>query len=325
MGNCYSQVTVDGKYKCDVNVCPEGEILCEPNTCSQNKECLERRCQILNGVYYGPNGEVLTPQTSEKFYEVCPNKCRVENGNYYCGADGHKCDIDEYLKECPNTCRIENGKYYGQNGTEVSKEEYMVECPQICKVVDGKYYGKKGQLVSKSQYDKECPGNDNFCTLCNGGKCCPDLDMVCPDMNGECPGRGNRIIYRPIDLANPFPGQTNYDRATGANWCGYNIKTGKINCKSTNGVATTHIQNNRKTEDEGLYDLTPLYEVNLDPTIMKNIRKYNKTNKYDDFTLDCTNGKTCYSTFLREGKTGLKVTGLCANKANATTCAESRG
>ena len=135
-----------------------------------------------------------------------------------------------------------------------------------------------------------------------------------------------RLSAKVIQIVqNPFPGQTNYQRATGSNWCAYNVKTGKLNCKSTNGVATTHIQNNRSTDDENVYNLTPLYEVNLDPTIMKSIRKYNKTHEYDDFTLDCTNGKTCYSTFLRESGNGLKITGACANKANATTCAESRG
>lgn len=252
--------------------------------------------------------------------EGCDIKCQFINNTYY-DKNGNITDKAGYEKDCP-ACKIQNGKYYGQNGKEVTKEEYLVECPQICRIENGKYYGKKGQLVSKSQYEKECPDQ---CLLCNGGKCCPDLDMVCPDMNGECPGKGNKIIYRPIDLQNPFPGQTNYQRATGSNWCAYNVKTGKLNCKSTNGVATTHIQNNRSTDDENVYNLTPLYEVNLDPTIMKSIRKYNKTHEYDDFTLDCTNGKTCYSTFLRESGNGLKITGACANKANATTCAESRG
>ncbi len=301
-GKCYSQVTQDGKYKCDINVCPKGEILCDENVCSEEGVCPNNpKCQFINNTYYDNNGNIVSKA--------------------------------EYERACP-ACKIQNGKYYGQNGKEVTKEEYLVECPQICRVENGKYYGKKGQIVTKAQYEKECPDK---CMLCNGGKCCPDLDMVCPDMNGECPGRGgNRIIYRPIDLQNPFPGQTNYDRATGANWCAYSVITGKLNCKSTNGVATTHIQKNRSNKDENVYDLNPLYEVNLDSTTMKGIREYNKTNKYDDFTLNCRTNVTeansnnssdtvCYSTFLREsGKVKLEKS-ACSKKSDLATCAESRG
>lgn len=284
---CVNARTSNKSGNCHTQITKDDKYVCDINVCPE--EGCDIKCQFINNTYYDKNGNIT--------------------------------DKAGYEKDCP-ACKIQNGKYYGQNGKEVTKEEYLVECPQICRIENGKYYGKKGQLVSKSQYEKECPDQ---CLLCNGGKCCPDLDMVCPDMNGECPGKGNKIIYRPIDLQNPFPGQTNYQRATGSNWCAYNVKTGKLNCKSTNGVATTHIQNNRSTDDENVYNLTPLYEVNLDPTIMKSIRKYNKTHEYDDFTLDCTNGKTCYSTFLRESGNGLKITGACANKANATTCAESRG
>lgn len=290
-GKCYSQIATDNKYVCNVGVCPEGERLCDDNTCSTDGTCPSNpKCQIVNGTYYGKNG---TPVSEA-----------------------------EYAKDCP-ACKIENGKYYGQDGKEVTKEEYLVECPNYCKIVGGKYYGKKGQIVTKAQYEAECP--DSFCTLCNGGKCCPDLDMVCPDEMGECPGKGNTIIYRTIDLTNPFPGQTNYQRQTGANWCSYNSKTGKINCKNTNNVATTHIQNNRKNKDESVYKLTPLYEVELNATNMKAIRKYNREgdHKYDDFTLTCEKG-TCKSTFLRDNKYGLNLTGVCntANYDDLRTCAE---
>ena len=295
-GDCLGKINQDNQYVCNIKTCPEGEILCDENTCSTDGKCPgnERECKFLNGIYYGPNGEVLDPQTLENFQAKCPNT---------------------------NICRISNGKYYGNSGKEVTRAEYLVECPQVCRVVDGKYYGKKGQLITKKQYEIECPGNNDFCRLCNGGKCCPDLDMVCPDMNGECPGRGNRIIYRPIDLTNPFPGQTNYQRATGGNWCTYNMKTGKTTCKNTNAVVTSHITNNRSSANEDVYSLNPLYEVELDATTIKKIKEYNKTNHYDDFTLNCPKGSPCYSTWLRE-KSGLTISGECSKQSSLSTCAE---
>ena len=274
-GKCYTQITGENKYICDIDVCPKGEMLVQ-------------KCE---------NGKTkLVCSKEQTLNEECP---------------GDK------------TCKVENGKYYGQQGIEVSKEKYLKECP--CKKENNKYYIGEVEVL-KADYEKVCPpDNDNSCKLCNGGKCCEDLDMVCPDEMGECPGRGNTIIYRTIDLKNPFPGQTNYQRQTGANWCSYNTKTGKVNCKNTNNVATTHIQNNRKNKDESVYDLTPLYEVDLNSTNMKAIRKYNKEgdHKYDDFTLTCDKG-TCKSTFLRDSKYSLNLSGVCntANYNDLRVCSE---
>ncbi|MCI9110465.1 MAG: hypothetical protein HFH47_01480, partial [Bacilli bacterium] len=225
VGKCYTQITGENKYICDIDVCPKGEMLVQ-------------KCE---------NGKTkLVCSKEQTLNEECP---------------GDK------------TCKVENGKYYGQQGIEVSKEKYLKECP--CKKENNKYYIGEVEVL-KADYEKVCPSdNDNSCKLCNGGKCCEDLDMVCPDEMGECPARGNTIIYRTIDLKNPFPGQTNYQRQTGSNWCSYNSKTSKINCKNTNNVATAHIQNNRKNKDESVYKLEPLYEVDLNATNMKAIRDYN--------------------------------------------------
>lgn len=46
----------------------------------------------------------------------------------------------------------------------------------------------------------------------------------------------------------------------------------------------------------------PLYSVTLTSSQIKNIRKYNKNHKYDDFNLKCVGSKTgtaCYSDFIR--------------------------
>ena len=58
------------------------------------------------------------------------------------------------------------------------------------------------------------------------------------------------------------------------------------------------------TSRQDVYSKTPLYSVTLTPSIIKEIRKYNKDNDYgDNSTLSCDeNGYHCYSTFLRNEK-----------------------
>ncbi len=294
-GKCYSSIT-EGKYTCDVKVCAEGETLCPDGTCSVNKECPNDggpKCEIIDDKYYDKNGKEVT---------------RAEY-NSSCDSDGNR------------KCVVKNGKYYGQDGNEVTKEEYLAQCPNYCTVIDGKYYGKSGDLTTKSEYESQCGSND-WCKLCNGGKCCPDTDMVCPDENGECPTKGgNKIIYRTIDLNNPFPSQTGLGRSTGSNWCSYNVNTKKYTCANTasNRIVDKHILTNRSQKGYNVYNTTPLYEFTLDTDTIKAIKKYNKTHSYDDSDLRCTKG-VCSSDFLRSV---VKIDkGTCSKKSNLSTCAE---
>lgn len=132
--------------------------------------------------------------------------------------------------------------------------------------------------------------------------------------NFNCPSKINvedrlivpeDIIYRPIDLSDPFPGKDGSGRETGTNWNEYNIKT--------------YI-----TERQDVYTKTPLYSVTLTPSIIKEIRKYNKQNSYgDNSTLTCDeSGQHCYSTFLRDTKFSNMIDqnkSLCYNINNTTS------
>ena len=262
----------------------------------------------------------------------CDNpKCAIVGDKYY-DDTGTETTKEDYEKKCPE-CRIDGNKYYGKNGTEISKEEYYAECPLTCRIVisenkDVYYYDATGASVSYDVYKKTC---DDTCSSCNGGICCPDTDMVCPDENGNCPSRGGRkIIYRTIDLDNPFPYIDGDGRKTGANWCSYNIYTKKITCVNTidNPIVSKHIINNRGIASKTIYTLVnnddnnSLYTVTLNGETIKNIKNYNKSHEYDDNSLICDKEGSCRSDFLRN-----EVTingGRCANGGydNLKTCAE---
>ena len=116
--------------------------------------------------------------------------------------------------------------------------------------------------------------------------------------------------YRPINLNYPFPGQDGKGRTPGLNW---NIE-----------AINQYITNNRGVTTEEVYKKEPLYVIKLDAKKIREIREYNKENKYDDFTLSCTLGKgtECISEFLREHN--LIESGTCKDitSDNFYSCAD---
>lgn len=118
----------------------------------------------------------------------------------------------------------------------------------------------------------------NIKTYCEPENCGdPDDDFSVPDI---------RMVFRPIDLSTPFPGKffSGIQRKAGPNWSEENIKT--------------YITDTADT----VYSGDPIYVIDLDADDIRTIREYNDTHDYDDFTLECTEGKgtECLSVFLRD-------------------------
>lgn len=143
----------------------------------------------------------------------------------------------------------------------------------------------------------------------------------------ECfKGAEGKIIYRTISLENPFPSKdadstvtqnlsvgmfndTIKGRYPGANWNGEQLVKNKI-------------LNNRGYDGSAIYnEATPLYTINLDAKAIKAIRSYNKrqVDGYADFTLKCTDGAYCISSFLRSGITRADGTNML--DSGSSTCA----
>ena len=94
--------------------------------------------------------------------------------------------------------------------------------------------------------------------------------------------KGINLIYRTIDLNNPFPDIDGTGRTSGSNWEGH-----------IEEVITNH---------KDIYDNKPMYSFVLTPSTVKQIRSYNKSHPYDDFELSCVEntGTGCTSTFLTQ-------------------------
>ena len=60
----------------------------------------------------------------------------------------------------------------------------------------------------------------------------------------------------------------------------------KVICSETVSLEFPFLKN-RGVNGDGIYKLTPLYEFELTPKVIDEIRKYNDKHSYDDFTLSC--------------------------------------
>ena len=137
-------------------------------------------------------------------------------------------------------------------------------------------------------------------------------------------GKGDiDVIYREIDLYNPFPDTNSKGRHTGANWCDID----SCDYDKDNKVVNSYILQNRNVTGDELYGLEPMYTFIMTPSDIIKIRRYNEENTYSSYdgnldgkkyTFTCTRGslRNCRSDYLSQLLTDLDATnlpGTCKN------------
>lgn len=244
--------------------------------------------------------------------------CLKEGSSYkscyakYCLASN--CVGDECFYYCEgNNCKWKDST--NENGT-ISK--------LLCegKVCNFKFYcpGGNTEDMDPTSCVIEKSGYSNLTAAYNQGKI---TDQQLNQYLAECERVvcpiGNKVIYREIDLNNPFPGKNNEGKLTDFSNNGRGRKPGS-NWNSKK-VVETKILNARGSKGYSLYNEKPMYVITLTPATIKSIRDYNKTRSYSDFTLKCNddNHSNCISSFLHTNYYDiLSDNGKCKNIKNET-------
>ena len=160
-----------------------------------------------------------------------------------------------------------------------------------------------------SQFGNVSDDGDNF----GAYSCTINYDNSPGDENNPDP---RKVIYRTIDLRNPFPGKSGTGRKTGYNWC--SNEDGVLNCTSDtenqSAKVYSKITKNRNVDDYTVYTQSPLYSVELDGEIINDIQEnYNDVpyDSWDTYEYGVINGKQVFlSNFLR-GSHQWSVSGIC--------------
>lgn len=181
-------------------------------------------------------------------------------------------------------------------------------------------YGTKQNKFNKFVFGKPSGTLMNVTRTCSKNYSCTYnvenkiQDYEKPPEGGENP-QGLDVIFRQIDLKNPFPGLAGIGRLPGENW-------------NDSSLIKDIITNNRGVEGDNIYfnnDVEPMYTITLDVILINKIRDYNRkvANGYADFNLTCQKGtgKNCKSNFIRENP-DFKDHFTLANcvKTNVTGC-----
>ncbi len=140
------------------------------------------------------------------------------------------------------------------------------------------------------------------------------IDKYCGSRSKE---EGIDLLFRPISLAQPFPGKDGKTRTAGENWRGSPEKN------------SDNLIENYITSKQDIYSKEPIYTINLSSSTIKAIRDYNKDNAYNDFSMKCDeDGKNCINNkFLTNEEifNSNNYGGKCAgvSKANFEKCRDT--
>ena len=285
-------------------------------------------------------------------YEVTttPTECLCPPGTKNYGADLYQAVLNDRL-----TCADAKVRYCDADN--------VPECRENC--VNNKYCPNDhtieitGCVNSGESYSscvsKLCNGTGKF--VCPPGTLLHDMDITNCVQSKISKGYSERnaknycekkvcnfnniVIYRTIDLKNPFP-SIDADATisqTGLYYGMFNLNVrGRYPGYNWNGaqLVRKEILQNRNVSSYEIYNKKPLYHFELDTSTILEIREYNKRQAthddgYNDFTLQCVStetnkyvGTACLSRFVHDIRYGGDTTGsksLCGGAGTTTTLA----
>lgn len=265
--------------------------LAEATEICNDKYCPRQRCErvpketwdkcISDGYSYAVCYRKYCPYPGCK---DCTYKCTTTTGE------------EKDISQCISDRQSRNGETFRDAKVNCTAE-YCPSDDDTCE--NGKCPPEGNNCTGTCVWSKVKKGNTlTYVKTCNG-KVCSRYPVYCP--NDQCI-KSNNVVYRTIDLDNPFPGNKNgvttqfsndgiKGRLPSTNW--YDVETVKEDILNARGVKGNKLYTEK----------TPLYRIVLTPQTIKEVREYNKKNEkdYSDFNLNCkTTDKSaaCISDFL---------------------------
>ena len=253
-----------------------------------------------------PNDDLLSKITDSKIYSKSfsknastSNYCKISYSKKSVSATTCTNAYTNILnKSNKNNLKAYNIKYTGSSATTTQSSKNGTCTFSVIFNISEKECNKitganiKTNFINTEDYTKII--FDNKTSNSTIGEAC-NFDIEVKDYE---------LVFRPISLSDPFPGSNGKGRTP--------------NSKVWTSEKIGRYISSRKDA----YTKKPLYSVTLTSSKIKNIRKYNKNHKYDDFNLKCVGSKTgtaCYSSFIRTYLN--KAKSVCDNTNNQSASA----
>lgn len=271
---------------------------------------------VLNNITLGHMGRMSSTNSWLNIREyTCHYEVTTTNDECLCppGTKNHGVDLFQAVLSDGLTCADAKEKYCDSDN--------VPECTTNCfedKYCPGNYEIKISGCINSGKskdwcINKLCGGGGGISYRCPSNSKNADMDITtCVEMKmsqdySESAAKSycerticeldNIVIYRTIDLSNPFP---SIDADATVTQGGLNTGMFNLNVKGRypgynwNGTQLVHnkIINNRNTTNDDVYNKKPLYHFEINNSTILRIREYNarqsrNDNGYNDFTLEC--------------------------------------
>lgn len=302
----------DPSKKSSNESCPPNRFYCKKNNANVDiTDCVKSKMKTntLQSSITSCNMEMCSINSCYSYTEkktVSIEEC-LEDGisKYSCmkkyGCLGEKCTGD-----CStNTYKTNNIVYETKrcNGKYCGFEAYCNETT------------KKTSLQTEICIKEQLNTNDILDSL-NNGMTVGELETAIRNCKEQICASNEKILFRIIDLENPFPGNDNASNKSNFSLKGTRGRLPGYNWNGQN-VVKKEILKARGVEGKKLYSKQPLLTITLTPSDIRKIRDYNKNNSYNNFNLNCSNEENtagCISNFLHSSTSyingGLKIGGI---------------
>lgn len=269
----------------------DATILCKQEKCPGTDSCTDEKGvkHDLTECQKKGNSYLLC------YYRYCPGStCR--HGK--CPACTVGCKWKKQEKQVNNTYIMYVRSCRNQNGAE-NCGVLKLHCPNKTCQKDNKLLTCISNNLKLGNTSIEAALNANTITandVMGAAKVCTEEST------------NTKVIYRTIDLDNPFPSSDNTLNVTKYSNTGTSGRYPNYNWDSVD-LVKTKILEARGVKGQQLYNKTPLYTIVLTPETMKKIKSkyngYNDGKDYSDFNLKCkssTEPYNCISSFLHNSE-----------------------
>lgn len=318
----FDNILNNSGYVCQYRITDKSNCKCPIGTKNDGDSVYNISAYINN---QNPKVEASNADVTYSCIELQEKYCNYEIQQEYCKKDSEeKVNITDCIKnknttyeEAYKICEKENcnpgNNYCTKNCVYIDKKinntVYTIQkCNNSTEICGFYLHCIEDKETSQSYLDlvSQRLNTTNIVKSLRNGLNIENIESAIRGLDSSICGIKNnpKIVYREIDLNNPFPGKEGTSRDAGYNW-------------KSDTIINEKITNNRGVTANQIYNKEPIYTITLTPQVIKEIRKYNDNNKYNDL-LKCSDN-VCISSFIHGNDNSLKTMGVLNGINNCTS------
>ena len=294
------------------------------NTIKNNNPANYRDIEISN-IPIPFNDHKTGDEVSTTFKYTLPTKSKIkealknEKSNYFgCPEDVQIDNLYKKAKAKNSNDMLKETACYKLFGKASLTDECVTD--RLSKTINCLKDGYTCNLPVSDSKAPPCDPKKEVCKVCDPTKEICDGDECNPNLKccEDCVEDFSKVIYRVINVDNPFTYENGKIRNTGINWCSETANDGKMDCSGNNKTVLSKI-----TDKKNISESEALYVIDLTSDNIKSLRGYNENHSYEYYNCDKNVSDFCRSEILNGTSSSVRnlvIGGNC--RVNYKTCTD---